>query len=286
MRLCLIANPVSGGDSKAQIAFATEWFQAQGASVEVLLTKSSGHARSLAAQVREKDFDRIVAAGGDGTLNEVINGLVPSAIPLAFLPLGTTNVFALEAGIPCHLESACQVALEGVPKQVALGVANNKRFLLMAGAGFDAAVVHNVNLAVKKRVGKLAYVLSALRTLFRAPLPHFEIIDCDGEKLTACQVLAGNARFYGGAFSFTPKASLFAPNIDLCIVQPMARIRFILTVAALSVGLTLPGVSRFSTTRIQLDGDGIPLQIDGDSCSSLPCTVGVTEGEIEIVFPK
>lgn len=286
MRLCLIANPVSGGDAGSRIAHAKEWFETRGHSVELLLTEHSGDAETFAAQVKEQGFDRIVAAGGDGTLNEVINGLVPSPIPLAFLPLGTTNVFALEAGIPFQLEQACQTALEGTPRQVTLGVANNKYFLLMISAGFDAIAVHRVNLGLKRRIGKSAYVFSALASLFNTPLPAFEVINDDGQSRPACQILVGNGRLYGGRFSITPRASLFASELEVCQVSPMSRLRFIVTLVALLGGLTPPGVVRFSTTQMQLNGQGVPLQLDGDSSGFLPCTVTVKPGDIQLVFPK
>lgn len=286
MHICIIANPISGGDSSIQISLAVKWFQSHGASVELLKTQSPGHAEVLAALARTEKYDRVVVAGGDGTLNEVINGLAPSTIPVAFLPLGTTNVFALEAGIPSKLEAACKVALEGKPKPVTLGVVNKKRFLLMAGAGFDAAAVRNVNLALKKRVGKIAYVFSALITLIRAPLPSFNVINCDGRKQATCQVLVSNARFYGGRFRFTPEASVHTPIIHVCIVNPMTRMRFIITIIALSFGLALPGVSRYSTTQLRLEGNGIPLQIDGDNFGDTPCLVNFTEGEIQMISTK
>lgn len=282
-RLLLIANPVSGGDARPRIARAVAWFQARGVVVEVLLTERSGDARRFAAQAKERGCDRVVAAGGDGTLNEVLNGLAPSSLPLAFLPLGTTNVFTYEAGLPRNLEAACRVALEGVPRPVCLGVADGERFLLMASAGFDAATVHRVNLKLKRRTGKLAYAVSAVTTLLGGPLPIFDVTGDDGQIRSACQVVAGNGRYYGGRLSLTPTASLFAERLDICLVAPMSRPRFVLTAIALLAGLTPPGVARFATRQLTLQGDGIPLQIDGDDRGTLPRQLSVTSGEVWMV---
>src|SRR5512139_2682218 len=105
MRLLLIANPVSGGDARPRIARAAAWLQAGGASVEVCLTGQRGDARRFAAAALGH-CDRVVVAGGDGTLNEVVNAVHGSPLPVAFLPLGTVNVFALETGIPLDLQAA------------------------------------------------------------------------------------------------------------------------------------------------------------------------------------
>jgi YegS/Rv2252/BmrU family lipid kinase len=284
-RLLLIANPVSGGDARPRIARAVAWFEARGVKVEIMLTGRSGDARLFAARAREHGCDRIVAAGGDGTLNEVLNGLAPSSIPVAFLPLGTTNVFTYEAGLPRELEAACRVALEGVPRPVCLGVADGERFLLMASAGFDAATVHRVDLRLKRRTGKLAYAVSAVATLLDGPLPTFEVTGDDGLARAACQVVAGNGRYYGGRLSLTPSASLFAERLDVCMVAPMSRLRFVLTAIALLAGLTPAGVVRYVTGRLTLRGDGIPLQIDGDDRGTLPRQLSVTSGEVWMVFP-
>ena len=112
-RVQLIANPVAGGDARERIRRAQRRLEQRGCTVELTLTGARGDARRAAAAAREAGFERIIAAGGDGTLNEVINGLAPAQVPLAFLPLGTTNVFALEAGIPFDVDAACDLALDG-----------------------------------------------------------------------------------------------------------------------------------------------------------------------------
>lgn len=110
MRICLIANPVSGGNPMSRIERAAGWLRGRGAAVETRLTRQRGDARDFAVRALAGGCDRVVVAGGDGTLNEVANGLRGSALPVAFLPMGTVNVFALETGIPIDLEAACRLA--------------------------------------------------------------------------------------------------------------------------------------------------------------------------------
>jgi diacylglycerol kinase family enzyme len=155
----------------------------------------------------------------------------------------------------------------------------------MASAGFDAAAVHRVDLALKRRTGKLAYAVSALATLVSTPLPLFEAVADDGTVRRACQLVAGNGRFYGGRFRLTPAASLLAERLDVCLVAPMGKGRFVLTLLLLLAGATPRGVERFATTRLELRGAGVPLQIDGDDRGTLPRQLAVSWGEVPLVFP-
>ena len=170
MRIKLIANPVSGGDARPRIQWAVAELQRLGAEVKLCLTGARGDARKSAAQALSEGFDRIVVAGGDGTLNEVVNGVASPALPIAFLPLGTVNVFALEAGIPLNLEQACALAVQGIPRRITLGRINDELFLLMASAGWDAEAVAHVRSGLKRFIGRLAYAVSALEVLLlKAP---------------------------------------------------------------------------------------------------------------------
>lgn len=286
-RITLIANPVAGGDALARIRQAQECLAARGDRVELRLTGARGDAARFACEAKSGEIDLLVAAGGDGTLNEVINGLAPSAIPLAFIPLGTTNVFALEAGIPFDIPGACRVALEGAPTPVSLGLAGDTRFLLMAGAGFDAEVVRRVDLRLKRRLGKLAYVVSALRVFFGPPFPGIEVECADGIRLTGYTVVIGNGRLYGGRFSLTPGASLTDDVFEACLLQKAGR--WSLLHALLRMVLHLPlepaGACLFKARELTVRGPGVAVQIDGDDHGELPMSFRVVPGELVLVMP-
>ncbi len=232
-KIKLIANPVAGRQAAAKIRAAEACFRARGATVELTLTAARGDARAAAARARSEGFDRVVAAGGDGTLNEVVNGLAPSAIPLAFLPLGTTNVFALEAAIPLAVEAACAIALDGAPRPVCLGQAGETRFLLMAGIGFDAAVVYGLNLRLKRLAGKLAYLAGGVTALLRQAPPPVEVVTEDGNVHRGFGAIIGNGRLYAGGFSLTPQASLCADRLDLCLLLRPGRLPLLRCAAGL-----------------------------------------------------
>lgn len=286
-RITLIANPVAGGDALAKIHQAREALAARGDQVELRLTGARGDAARFAREAKSGDLDLLVAAGGDGTLNEVINGLAPSALPLAFIPLGTTNVFALEAGIPFDIPGACRVALDGVATPVSLGLAGETRFLLMAGAGFDAEVVRRVDLRLKRRLGKLAYVVSALRVFFGPPFPMIEVELDDGSLLSGHTVVIGNGRLYGGRFSLTPGASLTDDVFEVCLLQKPGH--WSLLHALLRMVLHLPlepaGARLFKARALTVRGAGVAVQIDGDDHGELPMSFRVVSGELVLVMP-
>lgn len=286
-RITLIANPVAGGDALVKIHQARECLAARGDQVELRLTGARGDAARFAREAKAGDVDLLVAAGGDGTLNEVINGLAPSAIPLAFIPLGTTNVFALEAGIPLDIPGACRLALSGAATPVSLGMAGESRFLLMAGAGFDAEVVRRVDLRLKRRLGKLAYGISALRVFFGPPYPPIEVECADGTRLTGHTVVIGNGRLYGGRFSLTPGASLTDDVFEVCLLQKPGRgpLLHALLRMVLHRPLAPAGARLFKARELTVRGPGVAVQIDGDAHGELPLSFRVVSGELVLVMP-
>lgn len=287
MKIKLIANPVAGGNARCKIERAVAWLQARGTVVELVLTQAPGDARLAAAAAREAGFDRIVVAGGDGTLNEVINGLAPSDIPLVFIPLGTTNVFALETGIPFDLERACALVLHGNPRPVGLGQANGQRFLLMAGIGFDAEVVRAVNLRVKRYLGKLAYVISGLVSLCRYRLRPLEVMTEGGVRRRAYGVIISNCRFYGGRFVVSPGASMYDPALSLCLFRRKTRLGLLLTALKIAAGRALQAneVIQLRAREIIVSGGGVPVQVDGDYLGDLPRVFRATFGDLHMVLP-
>ncbi|MEJ2201631.1 MAG: diacylglycerol kinase family lipid kinase [Desulfuromonadaceae bacterium] len=272
-RIKLIANPVAGGDALAKIRRVESCLAERGAQVETFLTSARGDAARAAVAAKAGGFDRLVVAGGDGTLNEVINGLVPSSIPLAFVPLGTTNVFALEVGIPVDVEAACRIALHGVPTSICLGRADEQRFLLMAGIGFDAEVVHGVDLGLKRRWGKLAYAVSAWRRFWQNPPAAIELILEDGRKMTGFGAIIGNGRLYGGRFSLTPGASLTEDAFEVCLLSRGGR------------WLEPAGAVLFKARDLTVSGARGRVQLDGDPCGPLPMRFRAVAGELSMILP-
>ncbi|MFO7983552.1 MAG: diacylglycerol kinase family lipid kinase [Desulfuromonadales bacterium] len=284
----LIANPVSGGNALRRIYHIRQLMEERGTCVDLFLTEAPGDAEKAAGAARSEGFDRIIAAGGDGTLNEVVNGMAPCEIPLAFIPLGTTNVFALEAGIPFDLERAFDIALQGEARPVCLGRAADRLFLLMAGVGFDAEVVRSVSPALKRRVGKGAYLWSGLKVFAASTTSPIQIELPDGETHTGYSAIVGNGRYYAGRFSLTPGASLFDDGFEVFLLRRPGRLNLLRMIWSMllrrrppeSLALTL------NTRHLRISGDDLPVQLDGDPFTTLPVDFSAEFGKIAMVFPR
>lgn len=289
MRLQLIANPVAGRGALELIAQARQRLQAAGAEVELFLTTGPGDAEQFAALAKSRGFDRIVAAGGDGTVNEVVNGLAADGPPLAILPLGTTNVLALEIGLPRRFEEVCDLALHGRPTPIHLGLAGQRRFVLMAGIGFDAAVVQGVNLRLKRRLGKGAYLVSAWRCWLRPANRLLRVVvDESGQTLEGYGAIISNARSYGGRFTLTPEASLFDDSLQVCLILRPGRLALLMVGFSLLAGwpMVQPWGKYLCCRRLTVSGEGVPVQIDGDAAGTLPRVFAMNPFSIRLMLPK
>jgi len=286
MHLLLIANPTAGSHAPQRIEQARRALQQHGATVELYLTGAAGDAEKQAAAMRSGPFERIVVAGGDGTLNEAVNGLAGSAMPLAFIPMGTTNVFALEAGIPFDIDQAAAIACGAPPRPVTLGTAGERYFLLMAGVGFDGQVVASVSSRLKRLLGKGAYVIAALQQFLVAPPRHFEV-SLGGQPSQASGLLLANARCYGGSFTLTPAADILRPDLEVCTLRRPGRLALIRQSLSLVRHRPLPAsVGELLTlSEARVDTPGIPVQIDGDFLGVTPMSFGCAVNALQLVYP-
>lgn len=288
MRIQLIANPVAGRNAEAAITQAQRYFASQGVEVDLCLTRGRGDAEMYAAQGADRGYDRLVVAGGDGTVNEVVNGMTAGSPPLAVLPAGTTNVLALEAELPWRVDQACAVALHGIPTAIHLGLAGERRFVLMAGIGFDAAVVRDVDLSLKRRVAKGAYLISACLGWLRLRDTPLRIVDDRGVTHHGYGAIISNARSYGGKFTMTPEASLVADCLDVCLILRPGRMAQLMAGMALVSGrpLAYPWGEQLRGRVFVVSGDGVPVQIDGDSAGELPRTFAMNPFMIRLMIPN
>ena len=208
-RACVIFNPAAKGDKARRFRRCLE---AIGAECVLKATTAPGDARRLAAEAISEGFDSIIAAGGDGTLNEVVNGFgdAPDGFEracLGVLPLGTVNVFARELGIPTRPEPAWEVIRQRREARVDLpcvefsgqGGRERRYFVQLAGAGLDARAIELVNWPLKKKIGPLAYVVAGLKALLEKPASI--TVSAGVPAATGQLVLIGNGRLYGGHFN-------------------------------------------------------------------------------------
>lgn len=293
MQVLIVFNPTSGSANQALVDAVQRGLQQAGAEVSLYLTRHAGDATGyLAAYPGELDV--VAAAGGDGTLNEVVNGL--SQRPnqnwrLAIIPTGTTNVLAQELGIRRRAATLVQMILAGREQPLYPGRVNGRRFLLMAGIGYDAWVVDNVDLALKKKAGKLAYVKSMLQQLRHFGRKNYRL-QVDGQLYNARSVVITNGRFYGGSFVISQQADLSAPTTQVLMMTGRSPWALLLSLLGLPLGLMekMPGIVSLPAreVRVELEGDATttePVQADGDSVTQLPLLVQMEPEPLRVLVP-
>ncbi|MBI5195633.1 MAG: diacylglycerol kinase family lipid kinase [Nitrospirae bacterium] len=298
----LIANPIAGRGSLRSIKRAVELLKDK-VSLSAFITQKKGDAEAYAKEISHLKSQisnlLVIVAGGDGTINEVINGLLASGIsdvmpPVALLPLGTTNVLAKELGIPEDIEQSLQLALAGFPKRISLGrivitrdsLPVTRYFCLMAGIGFDGAAVHGVRDSIKKISGKGAYILSGISQLAKYS-PSLIKVNTSNGLLTGYTAVVGKARGYGGYFTVTPKASITEPNLDLCLFGGKTRrdlIRFVNGVVSKN-HLNFNDVFYGKFTELEIVSDReVHVQTDGDYFGTLPLKIDVVKDALSLVW--
>ncbi len=283
----IIGNPVARGSSLRTMERAAELFRQRGYDAELILTRRRGDAERLAAEYRRLDPGLVVAAGGDGTINEVINGLAGSCVPLGVIPLGTTNVLAKELCIPEDVAAAVEAAATRQPRRVSLGRISfgggERYFCLMAGIGFDGDAVHGMNPSIKKVSGELAYVLSGIRSLASYGQSELRLL-IDGKAYQGYQAIIGKASKYGGHFRATPDASLTDPHLYACIFRGKRRIDLLRYVFGIVRGTHLgyDDVVYVKADEIEVSGEA-HIQVDGDYLGTTPARITVSPDALRLI---
>ena len=292
--MLIVFNPAAGGRRRRRLARALEALGLQGLRPDVAETARPGHATELARDAAGRGVPMVVAAGGDGTIAEVASGLAGSAALLGILPFGTANVLAWELGLPPRPENAARVLMAGRaavlrPGAARFGDGSSRLFVQMVGAGFDAAVVANLDLALKRRVGKAAYVAQAARELVRYPFPRFSA-SLDGAAPEAVvSAIVTKGRLYAGRHLLAPGAAPGEPGFQVALFRGGGPARAALYGTALPLDLLprLPGVELRRAARVRLDAPAglVPVQADGDPAGLLPVEVEDAPGPLRVMLP-
>ena len=253
--------------------------------IEVQDTAKRGDAEAMARAADPQRHDLVVAAGGDGTINEIINGLAESPLPLAILPLGTANVLAAEAGLDGSARSVAEAIAFRPARPVFLGNANGRRFALMVGVGFDARVVEELDLKLKLAVGKVAFVLSALGRLICYRPERYQV-EIGTRRFAAAAVIIAKGHYYGGRFVVAARARLEEPHLYVAIFERAGRWNLLRYAWALLTDRLerLPDVSVVPATNLTVRGpQGEPVQADGDLVAALPLSITLAERPLALV---
>ncbi len=287
--MIVIVNPRAGRSGGRRFRRVVMRLRELAGEVVIWQTRAPGHATALAQQAAAMGVDRVAVAGGDGTINEVVNGLAGSAVPMAVLPLGTANVTAVELGLRGGIDAVVDHAVNGEAATVHLGKAGGRFFLLMLGVGFDAAVVHAVRPGVKRHLGRAAYVLAGLRILARGWESRYRVAG-DGWDSEVAGLVAANARRYAGGFVLAPEAGLTRPGLDVFLFRKGSRVALVRYAAGIILGrlARVPGVElRRGVRRLQVDGGPKrTVQLDGDAAGGLPLDIGFVPDSLRLVMPR
>lgn len=274
-RIVIIYNPIAGRRKKRRLYETVGILQEAGHSVAVLTTEQKGDAERFASTIDRVRCDVVVAAGGDGTINEVVNGLTADAPPLALVPLGTANIFAREIAAPFTPRAISAVIADAAPRTVHFGVANGRRFLQMAGVGFDATVVASLDPSLKRQFGRGAYVMEILRQWQRYR-PRCYRLSVNGLSHEAATIIVAKGKYYGGAFVISPQASVLRRDFEVCTFLRADRGALLPYLLALGRGTLSQhqDVRLLAASTIDIDGDETePVQLDGDIRCWLPCRI-------------
>ena len=298
MKTSIIFNPVAGARKQKKLAEAVRVFKAQGISPIIRETQKRGDACNFAKEEVGRGSEIIVAAGGDGTINEVANGLAGTGARLGILPMGLANVLALEMSIPEEPDSAVNVIVRGVPQLINPGYVKlsgsgidkeiKRYFLLMAGIGFDGGVMHDIRRSQVERWGKTAYVTAGMLAIARYT-GHLFTIRMDGRKeINAYSAVVGKSRFYGGGFMVTPRASLKDEYLDVCAFTGKGAVSMLKQAFAILIGSHPCKDGAYYEKALELEiasEDTVYVQVDGDFLGSLPARLGVHNGALTIMVP-
>lgn len=292
----VICNPRAGRANAAALDRARKLLEADRITTELAITDGPGAATELARKAVEQHRQMIIVCGGDGSLNEVVNGMAGSQVPLALLPAGTANVMAKELKLPWSVERAAAHIRTASLRRIALGAVEaqpggtRRLFLSLAGAGPDGAIVNGVNRHLKAHTGAFAYWVEGFRQLACRSFPQFRVVA--GEKsMQATLLIVGRTKHYGGPFKITTEADLYSDEFELmaCTINSPAGYLGYLPLAAarqLRGARHTHFVKSRSVSCEPVNSTRIYVQVDGEPAGCLPATFSIVPDSLTLTVPR
>jgi diacylglycerol kinase (ATP) len=323
----LIHNPNAGGggDKRRHVLdTARHIFALGGIHSELAETTGPGHATEIAERAADEGRSLVIACGGDGTLNEIVNGLAAHQnghrVPLALLPGGTANILAIELDLPWDIPSAAERLVHGTVKEIALGLATplehpekKKYFLSVGGAGPDGMIVYSLDLDLKARLGILAYWWQGAREVFRYNFPHFRTsvripsplaagsthlssenaatISTINLAMDCSLAVVGRTKNYGGPFKITDEADLYSDLFEVMVLTTRSGFQYLSYLPTLWMGKLrgTEGVHFYKTDTVicePLDKNPLYAQVDGEPLARLPVEFKIVPRALKLLVPS
>ena len=300
----LIHNPNAGNGGhgrRTMLDEARRIFAAGGIHTDLAETTKAGDATEIAQRANDEGRQLVIACGGDGTLNEVVNGLAGQTnghrVPLALLPGGTANVLAKELNLPWDIPSAAEKLVRGEVREIPLGLATplnepakKKYFLSVAGAGPDGMIVYAIDLDLKARVGILAYWWQGAREALRYKFHHFRVTAA-GKEIDSSLVVVGRTKHYGGPFKITTDADLYEDQFELMTLTTRSGLRYLSYLPTLWLGRLrgTQGVHFWKADSVVCEPLGnhpIYAQVDGEPLARLPVEFKIIPRALKLLVPR
>lgn len=294
MDVLIVVNPVAGGGRGLPMAEAVQRaLETHGLSARIHATTGPRNGEQAAREAVAADpaLRAVIAVGGDGTANEIANGLEGSTVPLAIQPLGTANVLASELHCPMEPSATAACVAKGNVRVIDCGRYNGRRFIMGTGAGLDAAIVEEVARTRGKSLGYIGWIAPIFNKVTHYTYPAFRVI-IDGE--TACEnaqyAIVGICRYSAGVFCFTPEAKLDDGLFDVCIFHDLTTIKLAMYAAASFA----PGFAQTpdiiyrqgkTVAFLPIDDPDVPVQVDGDPGGRLPAHFEMEPLSLPVIVP-
>ncbi len=300
----LIHNPNAGGggaDRRKELDEARRIFATGGIEADLAETTGPGDATEIALRAGNEGRQLVIACGGDGTLNEVVNGLARQQnghrVPLALLPGGTANILAKELTLPWDIPQAAQRLVRGTVREIALGLATPvnepekaRYFLSVAGAGPDGRITYAVDLELKAKMGIFAYWWQGAREVLNYKFPRFNVKTKD-QTIEASLVIVGRTKHYGGPFKITTEADLYEDQFELAVLTTQSGLRYLSYLPTLWFGdlRKTEGVHFVKADTLlcePTDGEPVYAQVDGEPLSRLPVEFKIVPRALKLLVPE
>jgi len=291
LRLKIIVNPSAGRfRNSLHLRKLQKYLRNRGVVNHIAFTRNPGDAVEAARNIKKEGYDAIAVCGGDGTLREAVAGVIGTDIPIGVIPLGTGNVIATDLGIPKDPFKACDLIIRGKTRKIDVGKNGDSYFMIAAGAGYDCEVVAQVDLQVKSKVGRLAYIASAIKLLRKYKPIRFKVeSDIFNGSIKAIGIVVANSPRYGGYFSLKKEARIDDGLLDVIVIKGRGwfDILRIFTRVLIKSKLTPYDIFTFRSKWVHLESDNgaIPFHNDSDVAGTLPQSFEVVNGGVSIFVP-
>lgn len=288
-RILIIFNPSAGRGSSDFVKSVIKVLNERQSEVTLKISSSFEEGIEISESVKSTgEYDLVVAAGGDSTIRSIATGLRGSTLPMGIIPMGTGNVFAHELGLYRDAKSIAHYLLNGQTDIIYCGLANDTVFCLMAGVGFDAAVVGKLSNFTKKLVGKAAYIAPIMQTLLGYKKQNITA-EIDGINHDAAWIVVTNARYYGGSFDLAPVTSIQKNELHTVLFKGTSRWTMLRQLVALGRGrvATSKGVEHITCREVIIKSEApSSTQLDGDFFTQTPLHIKLDQMPLKLIIPN